>query len=157
MLISLPLSFFSSKIELLTERASVACRPPADTRMWRCELKFNRPPKVWGITIIGTRTPFLILAHCWITAAPNLGAGEDALIFARRIITGPVPLTLSRDAAYRHQGAELVHLNHPLSVFSQRRFKQDTQTAFSLQLNTRAMSEGQYGFLVALVHIKVYR
>jgi superfamily II DNA or RNA helicase len=84
-------------------------------------------------------------------------AGEDALVFARRITTGPVLLTLSRDAAYRHHRAELVHLNHPLCLFSRKQFKQETQTAFSLSLRGGTLTRGRYGFLVALVHVNGYR
>jgi hypothetical protein len=86
--------------------------------------------------------------------------GDDSLVFARRIGTGSISLTLSRDAAYRHTRAELVHLNHPLCRFAIDELqKTDTEhgAAFSLGIRPGVLSSGVYLFLLAFLHIATFR
>jgi len=81
--------------------------------------------------------------------------GEEAIWFARKITTSDVLMTLSRDVAYRHQRAELIHLQHPLSQFV---VSEDSESAletpaFALALRSSRVPPGNYVFLVALLHI----
>lgn len=83
--------------------------------------------------------------------------GTSAGGFTRRSGAGPMPLTISREAALRHHGAELLHLNHPLVRFSidARKSAQDRiQPAFSLRLAASAvLPPGTYVFLMNLLEI----
>jgi superfamily II DNA or RNA helicase len=86
--------------------------------------------------------------------------GDDSLVFARRIGTGSISLTLSRDAAYRHSRAELVHLNHPICRFAIAELqKSNTEhgAAFSLGIRPGILPEGEYLFLLAFLHIPTFR
>ena len=86
--------------------------------------------------------------------------GHDAAMFGRRISTGPVDLTLSREAGYRHPRAELVHLQHPLTRFAvteTTKEKWSGNTAFAMALPTNRLPAGRYGFLVALIHVRTQR
>jgi hypothetical protein len=91
-------------------------------------------------------------------SAPELG--HDAAIFGRRLSTGPVDLTLSRDAGYRHPRAEIIHLQHPLTRFAVTETTKEKglgNAAFAMALPTKRLPAGQYGFLVALIHVKTQR
>jgi SNF2 family DNA or RNA helicase len=86
--------------------------------------------------------------------------GHDAAIFGRRISTGAVDITLSREAGYRHPRAELIHLQHPLTRFivaENTKEKSFNNSAFALVLETDKLPAGQYGFLVSLVHVRTQR
>ena len=86
--------------------------------------------------------------------------GDDTLFFARRIETAPVPLTLSREAGYRHQRAELIHLQHPLCRFAVTELLRDGlegSGAFVLRAPSGPLPAGEYAFLIALLHISSYR
>ena len=86
--------------------------------------------------------------------------GHDAAIFGRRISTGPVDVTLSREAGYRHPRAELIHLQHPLTRFAvseSGKEKGSKNSAFAMSLSTKRLPAGQYGFLVALIHVRTER
>ena len=90
----------------------------------------------------------------------SLTLGDDVLIFARRLGTGSISLTLSRDAAYRHPRSELVHLNHPLCRFAISELqKNKTQhgATFSLAIGTDVLPAGEYLFLLAFLHIPTFR
>jgi hypothetical protein len=86
--------------------------------------------------------------------------GDDAQLFARKISSGTVSLTLSRDVGYRHHRVEVLHWQHPLCRFSvlelQGRDQQDSG-AFALRVPSGPLPKGHYGFLVALFHINSYR
>ena len=86
--------------------------------------------------------------------------GADAQVFARRIATSSVPLTLSRDAAYRYLRAELIHLQHPLTRYAVTeigRMGETSQRAFAISLEQSRLPAGAYGFLISLVHVKSHR
>jgi hypothetical protein len=90
----------------------------------------------------------------------SLTLGDDVLIFARRINTGAISLTFSRNAAYRHPRSELVHLNHPLCRFAISDLqKNSTQhgAAFSLGIRSAVLSKGTYVFLLAFLHVPTFR
>jgi superfamily II DNA or RNA helicase len=104
-----------------------------------------------------------------VTLGTNLGfalensateLGHDAAMFGRRISTGPVDLTLSREAGYRHPRAEVIHLQHPLTRFAVSEIGKEkslTNSAFALSLPTTRLPAGRYGFLVSLIHVRVQR
>ena len=81
--------------------------------------------------------------------------GDEAKLFANRISSGEVLLTLSRDAAYRHHRAELIHLQHPLAQFvvSEESASSSIAGAFSLSLDSCTIPAGKYLFLVTLIHV----
>jgi len=92
--------------------------------------------------------------------APSLGS--DALLFARKIGTGTARVTLSREAAYTHARCELIHLQHALTryaVAEVARAGGRAQAAFCMRLQREnaPLPPGQYGFLIALLHINSYR
>ena len=66
----------------------------------------------------------------------GLALGPEAAALARRISGGPIDLTLSRDAAYRHSAAELVHLRHPLVTLAVKDMEEVASdvAVFSLEL-----------------------
>lgn len=86
-----------------------------------------------------------------------LKEGVPAAAFTRRAGAGPMHLTVSREAALRHHGAELLHLNHPLVRFSidARRTAEDrSQPSFSLRLaKSSVLPSGTYLFLMNLLEI----
>jgi superfamily II DNA or RNA helicase len=90
-------------------------------------------------------------------AAPEIGL--DAALFGRRIMGGPVELTLSREAGYRHPRAEMLHLRHPLVKFIVSEIAKEKKiSAFALSLNESSLlPPGLYGFLVSLVEFKGQR
>jgi len=84
----------------------------------------------------------------------SLNAGEGPNLFARRICARPISLTLSRDAAVIHRGAELVHLNHPLVRFclDQRQKEVQTNVPYTLRLgHSEILPPGQYAFSIHFV------
>jgi SNF2 family DNA or RNA helicase len=86
--------------------------------------------------------------------------GHDAAMFGRRISTGPVDVTLSREAGYRHPRAELIHLQHPLTRFAVSGITKEKSlknAAFALSLSTKRLPAGRYGFLVSLIHVRTQR
>lgn len=86
--------------------------------------------------------------------------GHDAAIFGRRISTGPVDITLSREASYRHFRAELIHLQHPLTRFAVSEISKEKSlknSAFALSLATKRLPAGLYGFLVSLIQVRTQR
>jgi len=86
--------------------------------------------------------------------------GGDALTFARKLATGLVHLTLSREAGYTHPRAELIHLHHPLTRYAVAEVKKDAeqrQAAFAVSLVTDMFPPGDYAFLIASVHIRSHR
>jgi len=86
--------------------------------------------------------------------------GHDAAMFGRRVSTGPVELTLSREAGYRHPRAELIHLQHPLTRFAVTEISKEKglkNSAFALSLATKRLPAGRYGFLVSLIHVRTQR
>lgn len=90
----------------------------------------------------------------------SLTLGDDVLLFARRIGTGSISLTLSRDAAYRHPRAELVHLNHPICRFAVSELQKNTaerSVAFSVATVSAVLARGEYLFLLAFLHIPTFR
>lgn len=90
-----------------------------------------------------------------------LSLGAEAGIFARRIMSGPVKLTLSREAAYRHPRAELIHLRHPLTRYAVSMIERATNapyTAFALRLARSAiLPPSTYSFLISMVELKAHR
>ena len=86
--------------------------------------------------------------------------GHDAAIFGRRISTGPVDITLSREASYHHFRAELIHLQHPLTRFAVTEISREKSlknSAFALSLPTKQLPPGLYGFLVSLIQVRTQR
>ena len=86
--------------------------------------------------------------------------GHDAATFGRRISTGPVDITLSREASYRHFRAELIHLQHPLTRFAVSEISKEKSlknSAFALSLATKRLPAGLYGFLVSLIQVRTQR
>jgi hypothetical protein len=95
-------------------------------------------------------------------AAGSSGLDPQAMTrFARRVSSGPVAVTLSRDAAYRHPRAELLHLRHPLVRFAVAEIaagRGRIHKAFSLLLpDSKSLPGGLYAFAVSLVEIQGYR
>jgi superfamily II DNA or RNA helicase len=89
-----------------------------------------------------------------------LQLGHEAALFGRRISTGPVSITLSREAAYHHPRAELIHLNHPLTQFAVSEMnaaKLASNAAFALRISTSRLPPGLYGFLISLIHVQTAR
>lgn len=80
--------------------------------------------------------------------------------FARRVTSGPVYLTLSREAGYRHPTAEVVRLGHPLVQFAvdamTREFaEKGSAAAFCLRLSgSTILSQGEYLFGASFVEIQ---
>jgi hypothetical protein len=92
------------------------------------------------------------------SAAAELG--EDALLFARRISSGPVTVTCSREMAYRHPRTELIHTHHPLCRFAVAKARAkglQHGDAFALSIRPGRLPLGQYVLLVALLHIHSFR
>lgn len=86
--------------------------------------------------------------------------GHDAALFGRKLSTGPVDITLSREAGYHHPRCELIHLQHPLTRFAVAEItsaKNVKRSAFALSLATKRLPAGRYGFLVALIHVRAQR
>lgn len=89
-----------------------------------------------------------------------LELGHEAAVFGRRISTGSVDITLSREASYRHFRAELIHLQHPLTRFAVTEITKEKSlknSAFALSLPTKRLPPGQYGFLVSLIQVRTQR
>lgn len=89
--------------------------------------------------------------------------GTDAPMitrFARRLSAGPVEITLSRDASYRHMRADLLHLRHPLvrfAVSEVAKGRSRLHKAFALTLGqSRTLSPGTYAFAISVVEIPGY-
>lgn len=90
----------------------------------------------------------------------SLELGDDSQPFARRLASGTVRLTLSREAAYSHPKAELVHLQHPLTKYALLEVLKEgeqNQSAFAIALATDLLPPGEYAFLVATVQIGGHR
>ena len=90
----------------------------------------------------------------------SMQLGHDAAIFGRKVSTGPVELTLSREAGYRHGRAEVLHLQHPLTRFAvseTNRGNDRANSAFALNLETKLLPRSRYGFLVSLIHVRTQR
>jgi hypothetical protein len=82
------------------------------------------------------------------------------MIFTRRIGTGPLPLTLSREAGYNHTRTELIHLQHPLTRFALSELERggvDQQAAFAISLNNSNFPSGNYAFFLVTTFINSYR
>jgi hypothetical protein len=102
---------------------------------------------------LGTALGFALEA-----ASPELG--HDAAIFGRKISTGPVELTLSREAGYHHPRAELIHLRHPLVHFAVAQITREKalkNSAFALAVNSDILPAGDYGFLISLIQVRTQR
>lgn len=80
-------------------------------------------------------------------------AAPDASALAKRIGIGPIRLTLSREAAYRHPGAELLHLRHPIVRLAVRLGGSEVGAmAFCLKLpQSRNLAAGWHAFAIHLV------
>ena len=86
--------------------------------------------------------------------------GSDVTEFGRRLATGKVELTLSREVAYRRPHAQFIHLQHPLCRFIVWKLKQSpdkTQSAFRLGISGTKLPAGPYAFLIASVDIQSLR
>lgn len=95
-------------------------------------------------------------------AAPHFGhEAPNITRFARRLLGGPVEITLSREASYRHPQADLLHLRHPLVRFAVseiQRGRGRLHKTFALSLERSAVVEpGLYLFALSLVEIPGYR
>ena len=84
-------------------------------------------------------------------------SGQPATNFSRRAAVGLVPLTLSREAALRHTGAELLHLNHAIvrySIDELQRAADRLDPAFCLRLeHSEVLPVGVYVFMMTLLEI----
>ncbi len=92
--------------------------------------------------------------------AASADLGHDAALFGRKISTGPVELTLSREAGYNHPRTELIHLQHPLTRFAVAQTTKERATknsAFALSLESRVLPPGEYAFLISLIHVRTQR
>jgi superfamily II DNA or RNA helicase len=86
--------------------------------------------------------------------------GSDMTEFGRRIATGKVELTLSREVSYRRSLVQFIHLEHPLCRFIVWKLKQNpesAQTAFRLCISGTKLPAGPYAFLIASVDIQSLR
>jgi hypothetical protein len=95
-------------------------------------------------------------------AASEFGPDATTITrFARRLSAGPVEITLSRDAGYRHPRADLLHLRHPLVRFAVAETDKDRarlQRAFALALDrSKVLPPGLYVFGISLIEIPGYR
>jgi hypothetical protein len=88
--------------------------------------------------------------------AVNLG--QDVALFARKVMTGPISLTLSREAGYRHPRTELLHLRHPLVRFAVAEIgsgRERIGQAFALRLrSSKHLRDGDYVFGISIVELK---
>lgn len=81
--------------------------------------------------------------------------GTDVVFLGRKIASGDLVATLSREVAYRHTNADLIHFNHPLVKFAVRkwagRFGNET---FCLSLRESAvLNPGSYAFAVRIIEL----
>jgi superfamily II DNA or RNA helicase len=87
--------------------------------------------------------------------------GGDVLLFARKISSGAIPVTVSREMGYRHPRVELIQLTHPLvryAVHAVTRESESQHAAFRLRLpRSRVLPAGRYGFIVSLIEIEAHR
>jgi len=94
-------------------------------------------------------------------AAGSSLEAQSMIRFARRASGGAVAVTLSREAAYRHPRADLLHLRHPLIRFAVSEVdagRGRVHKAFSLRLvDSKVLPAGLYAFAVSLVEIRGYR
>lgn len=95
-------------------------------------------------------------------AAADFGADAATITrFARRLSGGPVEVTLSRDAGYRHLRADLLHLRHPLvrfAVSEVEKGRSRLHKAFALALGQSSiLAPGLYVFAISVVEIPGYR
>jgi len=122
-------------------------------RVAGCQLPREAATEVVSVDLRGQ------LAAAMEQEAPSLGA--DVAAFSRRMLGGPISLTLSREAGYRHPRAELIHLRHPLTKYAVslvERMSEKPKTAFSLRLQeSSVLPRGVYGFLISLIEMKGYR
>jgi hypothetical protein len=90
-----------------------------------------------------------------------ISEGSETAMFAKRIMAGPIQLTLSRDVAYRHPRAELIHLRHPLVRFAVSETSKSSRLsskAFCLKLShSNHLAPGNYMFAASIVDIYSYR
>lgn len=81
-----------------------------------------------------------------------VGDNEKATQFIRWAEQGPISLTFSRDAAYRHPNVELIHPTHPLARWASEGASA-TNHAFSLALErSEFLTAGRY--IVALCFVR---
>jgi superfamily II DNA or RNA helicase len=107
------------------------------------------------VLMVDLRGPLWVVLERW-----SLQAGEGPQLFARRINSGPVKLTLSREAAMVHRDAELIHLNHPLVRFCLDRRQKEVQTsvAYALRLaHSEVLPPGLYAFSLHFVETQSAR
>ncbi len=96
---------------------------------------------------------------------PNLGLdmerarpelGNDVPSFGRRLGTGPLSVTISREVGYRHIYTDLIHINHPLVKYViselEGRFANE---AFCLAIgNSTVLKKGFYAFVISMLKMK---
>jgi superfamily II DNA or RNA helicase len=81
--------------------------------------------------------------------------GTDVAFFGRKIASGDLLATLSREVAYRHTNADLIHFNHPLVKFAvwkwAGRFGNET---FCLSLReSEVLDPGLYAFAARIIEL----
>ncbi len=85
---------------------------------------------------------------------------SEAFSFARRIAVKNISITLSREAAYSHPAAELIHFDHPLTQFALNDLqKEQFPAACSILLppSDTHLLPGEYALLLADIKIAVDR
>jgi superfamily II DNA or RNA helicase len=91
----------------------------------------------------------------------SVNDGPEAAMFAKRIMGGPIQITLSRDVAYRHPRAELFHLRHSLVRFAVADTSNSSRLSskcFCLKLaRSNYLTPGNYIFATSIVEIFSYR
>lgn len=81
--------------------------------------------------------------------------GRDLDHFGRKVEFGEIPITLSREVAYRRSNVNLIHFSHPLVKFAAQRLKDRYgNESFSLRIDESTVLEpGLYGFAVRMVEL----
>jgi len=133
---------------------------PGDTDLWRFVHRFL------GEFYPGYLIPEEALSKVVrVTLSPKLGAeiedasgdlGSEISNFGRKVAMGEVPLTFSREVAYRHIHVDLVHFDHPLIKFAvwklASRFGNES---FCLSLeHSTVLQRGYYGFAIRILEME---
>lgn len=83
--------------------------------------------------------------------------GQDMRLFARKISTGKIETTFSREAAYRHPRAELLNMGHPLVKFAVQQVSRShavKSKTFCIAIpGSKHLDEGLYAFLAEIVEV----
>ena len=82
--------------------------------------------------------------------------GNDVSSFGRKISSGSVSLTISREVGYRHTNANLIHIKHPLIRFilSELEGKFGNETFCLAVPSSSVLEPGFYAFAINMIEIR---